>query len=180
MKNYIEKPLTLETTRGKFIHTMNENEPQINEELLRYQTQRLQDLIIEMLHCCEDRKLYASQKFNLPAAELKCVMLFDGERYLTVKGMAQRLEVAKSRVTKIVNGLVGKGLVEQTDDPRDARIRLISLTSAGQRKSEEIDAFQKEIHRKILLQMSPDERKSVLSCLELFRSAMEAVKQELV
>ncbi|NIN01809.1 MAG: MarR family transcriptional regulator, partial [candidate division Zixibacteria bacterium] len=93
-----------------------------------------------------------------PAAELKCLMLFEGERYLTVKGIAQKLEVAKSRVTKIVNGLIGKGLVAQIDDPEDGRIRLISLTSAGQKKSDEIDAFQKEIHRKILLQMDGDER----------------------
>lgn len=163
-----------------FIHTMNEMPTKVNEELLRYQTQRLQDLITEMLHCCEDRKLYESQKFNLPHAELKCLMLFNGERYLTVKGMAQRLEVAKSRVTKIVNGLMEKGLVEQTDDPKDARIRLISLTLAGQKKSEEIDAFEKEIHRKILLQMGPEERKNTLAHLELFRSAMEAVKEQLI
>ncbi len=159
---------------------MNDMAPKINEELIRYQTQRLQDLIAEMLQCCEYRKAFMSQKFGLPAAELKCLMLFEGERYLTVKGMAQKLEVAKSRVTKIINGLIGRGLVTQIDDPEDARIRLISLTPAGQRKSEAIDAFRKDIHRKILLQMGTEERKDVLSRLELLRSSMEAVKEELV
>jgi len=159
---------------------MNEMANRTNEELLTYQTQRLQDLITQMLHCCEGRKLYQSQRFNLPHAELKCLMLFNGERYLTVKGVAQKLEVAKSRVTKIVDGLSRKRLVEQTNDPKDARIRLINLTAAGQTKYAEIDAFQKEIHRKILLQMTPEERKNALSYLELFRSAMEGVKQELV
>lgn len=159
---------------------MNEINNGINEELLKYQTQRLQDLITQMLHCCEDRKLYQSQRFNLPHAELKCLMLFNGERYLTVKGVAQKLDVAKSRVTIIVDGLIRKRLAEQTNDPKDARVRLISLTAAGQTKYAEIDAFQKEIHRKILLQMAPEERKNALSYLELFRSAMEAVKQELV
>jgi DNA-binding MarR family transcriptional regulator len=159
---------------------MNEVLPKINEELLGYQTQRLQDLITEMIQCCEDRKSYMSQKFGLPAAELNCLMLFEGERYLTVKGMAQKLEVAKSRVTKIVNGLIEKGLVAQIDDPKDGRIRLISVTSTGQQKSEEIDAFRKEMHRKILMQMDPDERKYVLSQLEALRSAMEAVKEELI
>ena len=159
---------------------MNENNPEINEELIRYQTQRLQDLIYEMLHCCEDRKLFETQKFGLPYAELRCLMLFDGQRYLTVKGMAQKLDVAKSRVTKIVNGLMGRGLVEQIDDPRDARVKLINLTPLGQKKSEEIDAFHKEIHRTILLHMGPDERRTVLANLELLRSAMEAVKGHLV
>jgi DNA-binding MarR family transcriptional regulator len=159
---------------------MNEIAPKINQELLGYQTQRLKGLIGEMLQCCEDRKLYETQKFALPYAELKCLMLFDGERYLTVKGMAQKLEVAKSRVTMIINGLIEKGLVRRIDDPNDARIKLISLTPAGEKKSSEINRFHTEIHQKILLQLSMDERKQVLSQLELLRSSMEAVKEQLV
>lgn len=149
-------------------------------ELLAYQTQRLQDLMTEMLQCCEGRKLYESQRFGLPHAELKCLMLFNGQRYLTVKNMARNLDVAKSRVTKLVRGLTDKSLAVSIDDPNDARIKLISLTSAGRQKSDEIHAFQKGIHRKILLSLDPSQRKNVLSHLELLRSSMEAVKEQLV
>jgi len=159
---------------------MNENAQEINMELLAYQTQRLQNLMTEMLQCCEDRKLYESQRFGLPHAELKCLMLFNGQRYLTVKNMAQNLDVAKSRVTKLVRGLTGKGFAVSIDDPNDARIKLIGLTSAGRQKSDEIHAFQKGIHRKILLSLDPSQRKNVLSHLELLRSSMEAVKEQLV
>jgi DNA-binding MarR family transcriptional regulator len=158
---------------------MNEISAAINEELLRYQAKRLQDLIAEMLKCCEDRKLYESGRFGLPHAELKVLMLFDGERYLTVKGIAQKLEVAKSRVTKLIDGLRNKGLVEQIEDPKDARVKLISLTPKGQRKAAEIGELQQELHRKILLQMDAEERKHMLSYLEMLRSAMEAVKEQL-
>jgi len=158
---------------------MNEISTAINEELLRYQAQRLQDLIAEMLRCCEDRKIYESSRFGLPYSELKVLMLFDGERYLTVKGIAQKLEVAKSRVTKLIDGLRKRELVEQIYDPKDARVKLISLTPKGQRKAGEIGELQRELHRKILLQMGAEERKNMLSCLELLRSAMEAVKEEL-
>lgn len=159
---------------------MNKKSNNINEDLLGYQTSRLRDLISEILQCCEDRRFYESQKFGLPYAELRCLMLFRGERYLTVKGIAERMDVAKSRVTKILKGLIGKGLVEQIDDPKDARIKLIMLTPAGHGKSREIEAFQRGLHRKILLNMHLDERKSMLSYLELLRSAMEAVKEEFV
>ena len=156
------------------------NRKTVNQGLLRYQAQKLQDLINEMLGCCDNRKLYESQRFNLPHAELRCLLLFKGERYLTVKGIAQRLDVARSRVTALVTGLFRKGLVEQIDDPKDARIKLISLTSEGKRKSEEIAAFQGDLHSRILLSMGDDERKSTISHLELLRSAMEAVKEQLV
>jgi DNA-binding MarR family transcriptional regulator len=163
----------------KFIHSMNQLAGKVNEELLDYQALRLQGLIGEMLQCCEDRKFFETEKFGLPYAELKCLLLFGGERYLTVKGIAQKLDVAKSRVTKIVNGLMKKGLVRQIDDPGDGRIKLISMTPAGQEKSQEIAAFQRELHRQILLRLDADERKGVFSYLELLRSAMEAVKEHL-
>jgi DNA-binding MarR family transcriptional regulator len=158
---------------------MNQLAPQPNEELLTYQAQRLQELIAEMLKCCEDRKFFESSKFGLPYTELRCLLLFGGERYLTVKGIAQKLDVAKSRVTKIVNGLVAKGLAKQIDDPHDARIKLISLTPTGEEKSQEIAAFQRGLHRSILLHLGADERKGIFSYLELLRSAMEAVKEQL-
>ena len=159
---------------------MNEHIPKINEELLSYQTLRLQVLIGEMLKCCEDRKIFESQKLGLAHAEVKCLTLFNGERYLTVKGMAQKLDVAKSRITKITDGLIEKGLAKRIDDPNDARVKLISLTPAGEKKSEEITLFNRGIHRQILLQMSTEERKQVLSHMELLRSSMEAVKEQLI
>jgi DNA-binding MarR family transcriptional regulator len=159
---------------------MNDNHPQINEELLDYQTTTLQELIKEIVKCCEGRKIYESQKFGVPYAELNCLMQFNGERYLTVNGIAQKLDVAKSRVTKIVNGLVKKGMAEQMNDPKDARIKLISLTPKGKRKTEEVTNFLKDIHQQILMQLDDEGRKNVLSYLQLLRSAMEAVKVQMV
>jgi DNA-binding MarR family transcriptional regulator len=163
-----------------FVNTMNNVHPQINEELLDYQTIKLQELIKEIVKCCEGRKLYEAQKFGLPYAELNCLVQFNGERYLTVNGISQKLDVAKSRVTKIVNGLVEKGMAEQINDPKDARIKLISLTPKGKRKTEEVTRFLQDIHQQILLQLGDDERRNVLSYLQLLRSAMEAVKAQMV
>ena len=156
---------------------MNESALQINEELLEYQTQRLQHSIMELMECCDDRKLHEIGRFSLPYAELKCLMLFRGERYLTVKGIARKLDVAKSRVTKLINSLYEKRLVNRIDDPQDARIRLISLSGKGKAMTEEIEEFERDIFRQMLLQMDAEERKSVLSNLETLRSAMEAVKK---
>ncbi|MFC1535439.1 MarR family winged helix-turn-helix transcriptional regulator, partial [Thermodesulfobacteriota bacterium] len=157
---------------------MNDNNHEIDEEPLAYQILSLKDLIQEIVKCCEDRKLYESQKFGLPYAELNLLMQFDEERYLTAKGISKKLEVAKSRVTKIVNGLIEKSLVEQINDPMDARIKLISLTASGKKKAGEIDVFLKKLHRQILLQLIPEERKKMISYLQMLRSAMETVKAQ--
>jgi DNA-binding MarR family transcriptional regulator len=133
----------------------------------------------EIIQCCQGRMLFESHKFGLPQAELKCLMLFDMERYLTVKGIAQKMEVAKSRVTKIMDGLTRKRLIQSTEDPNDGRVKLLSLTPAGQDKLKEIGTFTREIHQKILHQIESEQRRTVLSSLELLRSSMEAVKAQL-
>jgi DNA-binding MarR family transcriptional regulator len=167
------------------VDTMNElastlNNFTNNEELLTYQTQKLEGLMSEVIGCCEDRKSYESKRFNLLCAEIRCLMLFAGERYLTVKGLAQKLHVAKSRVTRIVDGLMRRGLVERIEDPKDGRIKLLNVTAAGLKKSEEIGAFRRNIYREILARMGAEERRTLLSNLDLLRAAMEAVKADLV
>lgn len=159
---------------------MNDIQNQSRDELLRYQAGRIQDLVEETNECCRMRTSYLSRKFAIPQAELRCLLLFPGERYLTVKSIAEKLDVAKSRVTKIVGGLTQKKLVQSIDDPRDARIRLIALTPAGRRKSAEIGALIAELHHKLLLEMEPEQRKTVISSLELLRTSMEAIKSQLI
>ena len=153
---------------------------EINGEMLNYQTMRLRDIIAEIVQCCDDRKLYESRKFGLPYSELKCLMLFLGERYLTVKGIAEKLDVAKSRVTTILDRLIEKRFVERIVDPKDARVKLISLTPKGKKKAEQLKDHQRKIHGRLLLEMNNEERKNVLSHLELLRTAMEAVKEQMV
>ena len=159
---------------------MNDLETNSNDVLLDYQSQKLQDLIEEVVRCCKERTLFLSKKFDIPEAELRCLMLFGEERYLTAKGISQKLDVAKSRVTKIINGLVQKRLVESIDDPKDARVKLIGLTSKGQKQSRELNEVTKDLHQRLLLEFEPEQRKMVISCLEILRASMEAVKNQMV
>ena len=165
---------------ANILNTMNNRENDSIDVLLDYQGQKLQDLIEEIVQCCKERTSFLSKKFDIPEAELRCLMLFGEERYLTAKGISQKLDVAKSRVTKIINGLVKKRLVESIDDPKDARIKLIGLTSKGQKKSRELSDFTKDLHQKLLLEFEPEQRKMVISCLEILRASMEAVKNQMV
>lgn len=155
------------------------DKPAENDVLLDYQTQRLKGLIGEMVHCCQDRMLHQAHKFDLPQAELRCLLLFGDERYLTVKTIAQRLEVAKSRVTKILEGMDSRGLISRSDDPRDGRIRLISLTPEGKRRALAIAEFSDQLHQQILLQFPTEERREIIAALDNLRAAMEVVKQGL-
>lgn len=129
-----------------------------------------------MVTCCEERMAYEAKRLGIPHSEMQCLQLFKGEKYLTIKGISQRMDLTKSRVSKIVDGLSQKSLVTRTDDPNDARSKLIGLTPAGLKKSDEIQNVLRDNHRKVLERLTPEERKRVLSALDILRASMEEVK----
>lgn len=161
------------------VYTMNYHPPKERDVLLDYQGQRFEDLMVELVNCCQERTAYISHRFGIPEAEVRCLMLFGGERYLTPKGIAQKLDISKSRSTKIINGLLEKKLVESTNDVRDGRVKLVSLTPQGRRTSEKLNEINRDLHQKVLLELDAEQRKVALSYLEILRSGMEAVKKQL-
>jgi DNA-binding MarR family transcriptional regulator len=147
--------------------------------ILEYQANKLQELIGELHNCCKERYSHEAKAFKLPQAELRCLMLFEGHKYLTGIQIAGLLEVAKSRATVIIENLNKKGLVQRSQDPNDARVKLISLTPAGQRKVREIEEFMFSLHQQLLGQIDPGQRTAVITALETLRSSMETIKAQL-
>ncbi len=147
--------------------------------ILEYQANKLQELIGELHNCCKERYSHEAKAFKLPQAELRCLMLFEGHKYLTGIQIAGLLEVAKSRATVIIENLDKKGMVQRSQDPNDARVKLINLTPAGQRKVREIEEFMFSLHQQLLGQIDPGQRTGVITALETLRSSMEAVKAQL-
>ena len=78
---------------------------------------------------------YQCERFQLPDAELRCLAIFGKERYLTAKGIALKMNVVKSRVSKIIDGLIKKKLIQSIKDPEDCRVSLLSLTPNGRKKT---------------------------------------------
>ncbi len=146
---------------------------------LRYQADCLQNLLQAMLKCCEERGDHEQHLFGLPCSEISCLLLFTKERYITLTQVSRELGVAKSRATALGDALVHKGLAERCIDPHDARIRILTLTRAGEKKLQAVQEFQATMHERVLLKLTPRERDQVLTCLEKLKYCMELVKEEL-
>ena len=162
------------------VHIMNNNSPPDRSEISNNQVEKFQNLVARLYQCCSERMQYQSEKFGLPDAHLRCLLLFGDERYLTPKGISQKMNVVKSRVTSIINGLMKQGLIQRIKDPGDSRVSLLSLTAEGQKRVGEVRFFMGEVHREVLHQMEPEQRKIMLTNLELLKASMEAVKEMMV
>lgn len=155
---------------------MNEFEKNY-KNITDFQLNEFQSLITILFQCCQDRLQFQSKKFQLPDAELRCLMLFRNEKYLTSKNISLTMNVGKSRMTKIIAGLLDKKLVKRIKDPEDSRVSLISLTSHGKKKLSEIKSFQDELHQVVLSQVNDHERKKMLTTLDLLKGCMETGKE---
>ncbi len=156
---------------------MNSSTPLSDDQLLQCQAARLKELIEGIRQCCQFQTGKLSRKFGVHEAEIRCLLLFRGERYLTVKGIAHKLGVAKSRVTKVTVGLQNKGLIKSSGDPADGRVKLLSLTQPGQKKCEEMDQYIKSMHEMLLLELDAEQRRSVMASLESLRVRIEALQK---
>ena len=143
------------------------------------ETPRLQELMSEVVHCCQDRTVFESRRFNLPQAEIKCLMLFSGVDRLTVTQVAQGLDVAKSRASHVLSKMAERGLVRFNTDPDDGRVKLVSLTERGMMIAKDIDAYITKIHGAVLSRLDPEQRPMVITSLELLKRAMDSVKGQL-
>ena len=176
----MKKPLDMSIPWAYIVHTMNNFPDNYSPAVTPYQLQQFQGLITRLFQCCQERMQYQCERFDMPDAELRCLMLFGEERYLTPKGIAHKMNVVKSRVTKIIDGLIKKGFLQRIKDPEDSRISLLSLTPRGQIKLLEINGFLDDVHEQVLLQMPAEQRNTLLMNLDILKSSMEAVKELMV
>ena len=169
------------SSRLVIVHAMNQianiSSMESLSEIPEYQLKQFQELILKLFQCCQERMQYQCERFGLPDAEFRCLMLFGQERYLTAKGIALKMNVVKSRVSKIIEGLLKKKLIQRIKDPEDSRVSLLSLTAKGNKKLNDINMFLNDVHHQVLLQIAPDQRKAVLTNLDILKASMEAVKE---
>jgi len=159
---------------------MNQLEKMNLPEISLFQLKQFQDLITKLFQCCQERMQYQTERFQLPDAELRCLLLFSDNRYLTPKDIAKKMNVVKSRVTRIIDGLIKKNFIQRIKDPEDSRISLLSLTPNGQKKLNEINGFLNDVHLEVLSQMEPEQRKTMLTNLEILKASLEAAKEMMI
>ena len=164
----------------EIVHPMNISMDDQNGNVSEYQLNKFQELIAKLFQCCQERMQYQSERFQLPDAELRCLRLFGEERYLTAKNIAYRMNVVKSRVSKIIDGLIKKDLIQRIKDPEDSRVQLLSLTPEGQKKINDINGFIEDVCKQVLSQVAPDQRQAMLTNLDILKASMEAVKEMMV
>ena len=110
----------------------------------------------------------------------QCVLLqtlLEGE--WDVSGLASHTRVTKGAMTRLVDGLEGRGWVARERAEDDARRVLVSLTSAGKKEAKRLNGLTERSIATLFERIPAAERDNVAKSLGLLRRAAEETRDRL-
>lgn len=129
------------------------------------------------------RKMVSQQSANwancgLPPAQGELLYIVEGKDGLSIKEIAEMMQVSGSAVTQLVDPLVKAGLLTREPDPRDRRTLKIGLTSEGAAKLEIFKKYHFENVSRILSPLTEQELDTLRGLLEKIISYKESATQQ--
>ena len=139
----------------------------------KIQAERMADLTFELLEQCQIKREQMAERLHLTVAEFKLLRGFREDETLSVNDLAKRIDLSSSRLTRIIDGLVEKGLARREIGSRDRRVMEISLTPKGKKVQEELEETYVKTHLDILDLLPQGADDSVILAMEKLRDAMK-------
>lgn len=130
-------------------------------------------LLQEIVMCCQMKDTNHATRFQVSTSECRTLRVFMEEDNLTMKALSNKMNLAMSRMTRIIDGLVKKDLVERASDERDRRICLVRLTQAGRKLVNEMENNYMTMNLEVLNSVTPQARPEVLKALKKLVTAMQ-------
>jgi len=120
----------------------------------------------------KDRKI--AEQLGISTSELNCLKIFiEGNIKISVKDLAERLNITSGGVTKIVGQLEDRSILRRDMDPEDRRGILVSLTSEGRSLINKLHKITNDYYTSIFSGLSDKEKDSILFGLESLNEAWE-------
>ncbi len=114
--------------------------------------------------CTENLAITGSQGYTLLAIP-------DNDS-ISMNDLNQKMRLAGSTMTRMVDALVQKGLADRQPDAEDRRVVRASLTESGRQAKQQLDEALKTFFLTVLQDIPENERGQVLHSLELLNGAI--------
>ncbi|QSX40006.1 bifunctional helix-turn-helix transcriptional regulator/GNAT family N-acetyltransferase [Shewanella cyperi] len=116
----------------------------------------------------------------LPLSPVQAHALIElGQQELSIKQLAQLLNIDKSNASRAVSKLTEKRLVQTRVNHRDSRSLQVQLTPRGRTMLEKLDQQQDTLYHQVLAQLSREESQQIAQSLDRFhRAILQAKAQE--
>lgn len=134
---------------------------------------RLANLTFNLLANCQEKEEHLAHIHDLTQAEFRTLRLFGSRESINNKTIAERMRLSPSRLTRIIDGLVGKEYIERQIDPTDRRNMRVNLSLKGHALVEKLNKAYIDIHDDILQDIDPSQHEPLITAMTHLLEALE-------
>jgi len=103
------------------------------------------------------------------------LLTFHPQEAVSMSDLSESMGLANSTMTRMVDQLVRRGLVQRKPDDRDRRVILVGLTSKGREVRSALEMEFQEFFKLVLQEIEEEERSAVLDAMEKMFDAVGKV-----
>ena len=130
-------------------------------------------LIVRLRRCCQEREQVAQEQTGLSSAEYGCMAVFPPTQSISSSELAELVQLSPSRVSRVVDRLVRRGLVERRTSETNRRAVELRLTDTGRTTQTELEGCLRECGNELRNQLSTQEMFTAAAGLSILLGAME-------
>ncbi len=108
----------------------------------------------------------------ISVAEAQAVLELSRRSGISQNGLASRLQLEKSTVSRVASALVERGWLERERDPKDSRLFRLHLTRMGRRVAGNLNASRQAKFARVLRAIPAAKRASVTEALSILSEAL--------
>jgi DNA-binding MarR family transcriptional regulator len=108
---------------------------------------------------------------DLSLTHLATLYVLRPQEALTVNRVADTVGVSLSQASRIIDHLVGHGLVRRTEDERDRRAKRVSISPAGRELLRTFEHNVTQAQFGVITELSADEQDIIIRAIDLMASA---------
>jgi DNA-binding MarR family transcriptional regulator len=136
------------------------------------------DLGVLMKHLLvsSSRDFFAAiEQAGLTFTQVKCLhRLSDSEDPLPLNALSETLGLSGPAISRAIDGLVQRGEVKRTEDPRDRRSKLLTLSARGRRTIDHFVAIRLAGITRFVEELPEDERAALAAGLSPIARRLES------
>jgi DNA-binding MarR family transcriptional regulator len=120
-------------------------------------------VLMKHLLVSSSRDFFAAvEQAGLTFTQVKCLhLLGDAEDPLPLNALSDTLGLSAPAISRAVDGLVQRGEVKRTEDPRDRRSKLLTLSARGRRTIDHFVAIRFAGIKRFVEELTDEERQAL-------------------
>jgi DNA-binding MarR family transcriptional regulator len=146
--------------------------------MLRDQAIKMSDLTLRLFALCQEREGSFVARYDLLVAEFRCLYTLWRNDKISVNKLAKLLNNTPSRLTRVVDSLLKRGLVQRYEPESDRRLKIISLTEKGNNLIKDMKYNYDSMHMDILSEIKDNSHDQILESINKLIGAMENWKMK--